>query len=416
MPIIPIIWFSLLVIWFYRKEERIGIATTLTLFYLVSAVCGFFIDKYDLYGMFGVADKVVSIPGTILYCLGLTVLLFPFQYLHLSPGSKLQIDKPVLFKVIGYFMILCFIIFLIKHGSDIREASTKDFSEVKAEHYDDLGFAQDGGSQSFIFTIAGIVSSAWSLCMLMWFISISFMRNSLFLNIGLLICSLQHVLQGILIAGRAAILYWAVCFACCIVIFYPLMEDTLKRRIRIGTIVLGTCFVLFFMAITASRFEDSADNGIAHSLIAYAGQPYNNFCAVYENAENLPFATDRIFPLFNKYILGHGQFHLKVYYDQISSIIGIPVNCFYTFMGGLLLNVGFFGIIIALIVYYICSYKTIMAIHNDFTAYNMILMSLLVLVPIQGMFDLPFPYVSDSLVIFYTIGIYIIFKYTIKKS
>lgn len=416
MPIIPVIWFSLLALWFYRKEEGIGIATTLTMFYLVSAACGLFIDRYDLYGSFGVADKVISIPGTILYCLGLTVLLYPFQYLRLSPGSKLQIDKPMLFKVIGYIMILCFIIFMINQGSAIREASAKDFSEVKAEHYDDLNFAQDGDSQSFIFTIAGIVSSAWSLCLLMWFISITFMKNSIFFNIGLLVCSLQHVFQGIVIAGRAAILYWVVCFICCIVIFYPLMENTLKRRLRISTIVFGVCFVLFFLAITISRFEDSVDNGVTHSLIAYAGQPYNNFCAVYENAENLPFATDRIFPLFNKYVLGHGQVHLAVYYDQISSIIGIPVNCFYTFMGGLLLNVGFWGIVLALIVYYICASKTIKAIHDDFTIYNMILMSLLVLVPIQGMFDLPFPYVSDSLVIFFTIGVFLLFKYTIKKS
>ena len=416
MPIIPVIWFSLLALWFYRKEKRIGIATTLTMFYLVSAVCGFYIDKYDLYGLYGVADKVVSMQGTILYCIGLTVLLYPFQYLRISSESKLQIDKPVLFKVMGYFMIVCFIIFLINQGSAIRDASVKDFSEVKADHYDDLNFAQDGGSQSIIFTIAGVVSSAWSLCLLMWFVSITFMRNNIFLNIGLLICSLQHVLQGVLIAGRAAILYWVVCFICYMVIFYPLMENKLKRRLGIGTAILGGCFVLFFLAITISRFEDSLDNGVTHSLIAYAGQPYNNFCAIYENAENLPFATDRIFPIYNKYIMGHGQVHLMVYYDKITSIIGIPVNCFYTFMGGLLLNVGFWGILFALFVYYTCAYKTIMATHNEFTFYNLILMSLLVLVPIQGMFDLPFPYVSDSLVIFFTIGVFILFKYTIKKS
>ena len=241
--------------------------------------------------------------------------------------------------------------------------------------------------------------------------SITFMNNNAFINIGLLLCSTKQIISSILIAGRAAVVYWLFCFICYLFLFYPLM----KRRSKIIIFTLAGIIVAImiagFTAITISRFVDRDDHSVMFSIIAYAGQQYNNFCHLFVNIDYIPITLDRIMPLTAKYILGHGEFHLSNYYDFISGFTGFSVNNFYTLLGGLLLTIGFNGMIVYSML--VCIITTIIChnIHCNFTFYNLILLSILIQVPTVGMFDVPFPYTGDSMCILFTILLYIIFKY-----
>ena len=414
MPIVPAIYLGLLFVYFTRKEKRIGLASILTLFFLISSIAGIFFDIFDLYGEYGIGEKVISPNGTLLYCIGLTAILYPFSNLRITEDT-LFIEKKPYFNILAYILIVCFFIYVISHISTLITYSKMSFYEIKAAHYEDLAFAQDNERGSLFLMLPNIISNTWSLSLLCWFVSITFMRNHPLINIGLFLSSTQHIIQGFMIAGRAPIIYWIFAYLCYWVLFKPYMSEKCKHRLFLLSAIAGGAVLVFFMIITASRFAMHTGYGTLYSLLGYAGQPYNNFCMVIEYGESSPFFIDRLLPVFSKYILKHEQFHLALYYDEITSYIGIAVNCFYTLLGGLYLNVGYTGLLICLVIYEFCATKTMKAVQLNFSFSNLILLSILILVPIQGMFDIPFPYVQDTLANLFCICVYFVFKYTLKK-
>ena len=172
MPIIPTIYFFLLTLFFIKKEGRLGIAGVLSIIYLISSICGILIDVFDLYGEYGVSQKEESYIATLLYCIGITLFIYPFSFIRLSSNMNLQLLKPGLFKCVSYIIILCFIASLISQFDDLKLAITMTPEEVKAYHYDQLSFAQDTGRGSLLLTIPNIIASVWSLSMLMWFVAL----------------------------------------------------------------------------------------------------------------------------------------------------------------------------------------------------------------------------------------------------
>ena len=165
--------------------------------------------------------------------------------------------------------------------------------------------------------------------------------------------------------------------------------------------------------ITISRFADGEDNGAWFSFIGYAGQMYNNFCVFFEYGRDLPITIERIMPITYKYILG-GDFNLFDFYERIESTTGFYAACFYTVIGGLLINVGLIGMMIYLLLYYIIAYRMIKGFNKNPDFSYLIIYSLLLLVPIKGMFDIPFTGISDTLYIFFSIFLFWLFKYTFK--
>ena len=102
-------------------------------------------------------------------------------------------------------------------------------------------------------------------------------------------------------------------------------------------------------------------------------------------------------PVTYKYIVG-GQFDLVEYYGRLAMQTGILVNNFYTLIGGLLLTTGLPFSILCICLYYLCASRVCRKLSKTMDFSYFLLVSILILVPIQGMFDVPFPYIGDTLV------------------
>lgn len=412
---IPFIYFSLLSYYFYKKADNtISPAVVLCGFYVISSLMSILIDIRDLYGEYGTNPKELSLSATFIYCAGLTAILIPFARLKLST-TEFTLRNPRLFSITCYFICACIAIYLFANFQDIIHALVTDADEVKAEHYSVIGDNAERGSQALWMYLPNIFSSAWCLVLLCWFVSITFLKKNILFNAMLLVSSFVGVLKGALIAGRSAIIYWIFCFAVYLIFFQLYMPKSQRRKILLGSLVPIGLIAVFFISITISRFAHNASENSLDSFIGYAGQMYVNFCSVYENAKNLPFTIERIAPLAYRHILGQ-DFNLMDYYARLSADTGILVNVFYTLLGGLYMTIGGLGTFAYVgIFYFIASYICKKITETCDFSY-IILLSIIVLVPIKGMFDVPFPSTSDSLTIFITIILCFIFKYSFIAS
>ena len=412
---IPFIYFCLLSFYLYRKaDNRISPAWILCAFYVISSLMSGLVDIYDLYGDYGINPKELSLSATIFYCAGLTAVLVPFAKLKQSE-VEFTLRNPRLFALTCYFICSCIFIYILVNFQDITHALVTDAEEVKAEHYSQMEDNAARGSQALWMYLPNIFSSAWCLVLLCWFVSITFLHKSLFFNTMLLVSSFVGVLKGALIAGRSAIIYWIFCFAVLFVFFQWYMPASQRRKILISSLVPIGMIIVFFISITVARFAYQEANGTVYSFIGYAGQMYINFCSVFEHAQNMPFTIERIAPLTNRHVLGQ-DFNLVEYYSRLNDETGILVNVFYTLLGGLYLTVGGMGTILYVaLFYFIAKYVCRRITETSDFAYIMLL-SIIILVPIKGMFDVPFPSTSDSLTIFITLILFYIFKHSFILS
>ena len=412
MPILPFIYFLLLMFYFWRKNRTFDTATAITLFFVVSSLFAVLVDVYDLYSEYGINPKVVSLVGTFVYCGGITVVIYPFSKISISNIKTISLKKPVLLNWFCYIVFISFLLYVGYNYENIYSSFILDAADIKSMHYEELSSAAKK-SQPIYMYLVNIIVTSWSLVLCIWFYSISFLKKGILFNTALLISSSAGILYGVTIAGRAALVYWVFAFFVFYSFFAPLMPNKVKRHIRILALVLGALILAFMATITISRFADGEDNGAWFSFIGYAGQMYNNFCVFFEYGRDLPITIERIMPITYKYILG-GDFNLFDFYERIESTTGFYAACFYTLIGGLLINVGLIGMMIYLLVYYIIANWMIKGFNKNPDFSYLIIYSLLLLVPIKGMFDIPFTGISDTLYIFFSIFLFWLFKYTFK--
>ena len=414
MVYVVLVYLVLLLLLLRKRNGALTMTSAIVMLFLLSVVCGVFIDIWDLYGEYGVNDKTVSLSATVVFCLGIWVLVLPFMKLDRQDVQCVVVGKKWLLDGLCWLFVLAFVVNLAVKGTDIISALIEDAASVKSEHYEDLdAIAQEEGQPIYMYLINMLIG-CWSLALCLWFYHMIFCPKGVVLNVLLLLSSLGGIFNAFVTAGRAAIVYWLFVFFLYFFFFNKFMPLRQRRRIMLASLLFGGVVLVIFLIITFSRF-DSTDSGTLHSLVGYAGQMYNNFCSVYEVRGLFGFTTERVFPLTNKYLFG-GSFDLLAFYDRIYSQTGVSVNCFTTIFGGLVINIGLGGMVCFMLAYNLIFYKLFKTFDAAIGIHHLIILSVAVLIPAKGMFGLPFSSVSDSLVLIFSTLLYVLFKYRLKKA
>lgn len=416
MPIIPFIYFTILTFILWYRNKLFDLAVGIAFIFALSSFFGVLIDIYDLYGDFGILQKVESPIATIVYCVGITIVIFPFTKIKTTSIENIELKKPKLFNIFSYIIFFSSIIYMFSYRQNFSQmivSLQSDAATVKADYYSDLEFGNNVKTASYMYPI-NIIVGLGSLILSMWFYSITFLKKSLIFNLLLLLSSLSGVIREMSIAGRTSLIYWLLSFFFLFLFFRSFMDSKARKQIYIVFILLGVLITTYFVIVTISRFGDRMEGGGSLSFIGYAGQMYNNFCVFFDKATNLPIDIERIFPIINKYVLGH-NFDLLAYYDKIYTLSGVPVNCFATILGGLYINIGLIGMLVYLSIYLIFSNSILSNFSHEIDFSYIILLSVLILVPVRGLFGLPFNSPGDSLIIISSICLFLLFKYSIKK-
>lgn len=412
MIYIPFLYFLLLQIYYYTKSHRwsMDVAAVSVIIPILVAAIG--IDSLDLYGEYGCNDNNINLIGVMLFCVEWTIVL---QAIHIVSHKKLPeaIDpsKVVIYQVGFWLMVVSAFIGVVVKMPDIITAVRSDALDVRSQHYDDLSFDSVSAGRNVFMYLPGIFTSIPfpSLALVWWFWGITFLHQSLFKNAMLIFVSLTQVLLAMLIAGRAAMIYWCIDFYLLACLFWPYMHLKQRSKIVTSAIVVGVAIVGMMVTITVARFEHGTRNPI-QSMIGYAGQHLNNFCSVIEYGDAAPTQIGRVFPL--TYKLQGNRWRMAQHYENIEEVLPIIVHNFDTFGGEVFLDFGPVGFIILLVL--LAFVNQMLRKMDSITFPDLIKIAILISFFGKGLFAWPFVGHYTTLGLMMSMCIYISLKYNFK--
>lgn len=417
MLFIPLIYFILLAAYFYMKHRCLNLDISATLILVAISFFSILIDINDVYGDYGINEYAVTLPTIILYCIQWTLILLP---LHFMSSIKLQKHEPHKILFLSIFIIILVAssaIMIATSISDIRDALIMDMVDVYKQN-DTLRSLGGHGESNYLMLLPQIFVAAPfpTIALFIWFYLKAFTNTPFIIRAGLLFASIVQAVLSIIVAGRAALIYWVFDFFLLFGFFYQYLSHRLKRGITIASVVIGGFIIAQMLIITISRFGEESGRGNKVdplvSLYAYAGQHVNNFCAAISEGSDAPLQIGRVLPLTNK-ILNHRDFDLIQHYENIHANINIQANVFDTFGGEIYLDLGWYGYILFFIILLFVT-QIIRYNWQELTFYRTFPLVVLIAFFTRGLFAWPFVghYATFALII---VAItYLLFKYTFR--
>lgn len=413
MILVPFIYFILLMLAFWYKGKRFGVASYVALIYAISAFYSFLIDLFGVYGEYGVTTKIpIHFLPTLTYCLLITISIVPFYYVEKVGVIDIPLSRPKFFTWLGYFFMFIFFLTIFLFLDDIRSILNGDLSEVRAMIYDEDSVEKATGWRYVLELFPTIFSRFSPMVLLMFFYSVLKLNHSKLYNYLLFIASFTPVVAAILVAGRTQIIYWIFIFGALYVFFRPFFDKSKKRTVLLPVFVAVGILGLYFIAVTASRWGDSSDS----SMTAYMGQSFLNFSYFFEHYTCHEISFQRLFPFTYHFLLGQ-KFDLTEYRETIYAYSGEHIGIFYTFLGDWMVDLGRGGMILLVCIYAFLVIFILKRKHKYVMPfYQLMLWVLLLQVPLFGVFYYSFWRIDMSYYILGTLLLYPIFKYTIKKN
>lgn len=393
--------------YFYLQNSKcFSVSAGIAFIFCVSAFFSILIDFNNMYNEWGINAKSINILYTILYCVGITILIYPFAKIRVNKIKTVELKNGKLFDIIAWISIISCMITLFFSLKDLPYALAQNMRDVKSD-FNEYGL----GEKAWYEEIISIFSSNMALIFCLFFYSISFLKKPLLFNVLLFFSSLALVLSQFVIAGRTAFVYWFLYLYLFYLLYKRFIPIEIKKYFLLSLSFVLYFLILLFLIITIDRFEDSYgyNNSPVLSIIGYAGQQFNNFCSFIEASHNTSFTIERIMPITNHFILGN-SFDQRAFYLRVFLQSGIEVNRFATILGALTINIGILGACIYMFVYYFFAAKVFSKMRGVVDFSYFLLFSFFISIPVQGLFGLPNTSVGASLNMFYTFVLFCLFK------
>lgn len=416
MALIPFLYFTIWLIAHLKKSNiRFGVGAMSLLWIDIDSFFVFLLDIRDLYGDWGCNDYALNLGRVILYCLLWTLVLYPLTKLD-DKEIQLSIQKQQLFHYLCIFSIVCGAIYIIGTGvfSNIIANLQVDRSDAYENSMDQYNNIHIGGKKQILLWAPMVITRFWPLLLLFWFGANSICQQPVWIRLGLLILSMYLMFSGYSGGGRAQTIWWIVTFMEYYCLFYPFMEKRKRSFILLVFLSIASAGILGLFAITVSRFDSSITGNILDSIIGYAGQPLNNFCAVIPYVDFAHLYPQRLFPLSN-FLVTHNIYNMVDYYEFLGCVYPLEVNVFFTLFGELLLDSGVIGLLLFMFIYYFTLIRLSSVKNGNLEFYQLLIVSIIICIPIRGIFAWPFlGNITETLGIIYVLILYVLFKYTFK--
>lgn len=413
MIFIPFIYFICIFLYIYYKQKSWNMDLAATTLLIAISLFAILIDIKDIYGEYGINNYSITAPTIVLFCIQWTFIILLIKTICRLPLQKHIIIKEKLLYIFLFLITIASGIMITTKITDIRDALIMDIADVRGQHYSDLAAGASDGANYFML-IPNILTCTPipTIALFFWFYMKSFMKCPSILTTGILIASIVQAILAIIMAGRAAMIYWAFDFYMLYSFFYQYLDKNIKSKINLTALVFGGMAAFLFISITISRFGEGSRDPL-DSLYGYAGQHINNFCTMFEHASDSPVSFDRIFPLLSK-LMGH-QYDMMEHYTYITSNIksNIIVNVFDTFGGEIYLDLGWIGYI-AFFIFIFMLTITIQQNLTELRFHNVFIVIIIIAFFTRGLFAWPFTNHYTTLALMLTLFSRYLFKYIFK--
>lgn len=371
MIAVPFIYFSSIAIWqFFRNRKRIDIGVLIASIYAVSGFFSILAQEYNLLYY----NYKVSFMATIVYCLLLTINLYPFiKYSHIGISNFKPLNNPKPLKILAWVAIIWFVVCIIFSFNHLLRVITGDMNEMRAAIY--AGHGETSWMirlpwylRNVITPLNLIFGTPWILIILAFF-SKYVQKLPIKYFIFFFIAALNGPISGIISVDRSAVSYWILSLLGIYLLFLPLIPSKHKKYLNSFLIIVIFSLIAYLGAMTISRFGDrdmGRISGTYGGIIEYLGQAYPNFCYFFDEFTPAFSNLNLIFPFLAQYVFGEeivGGVNLQQAMDLKT---GVKTGVFYTYLGQIRIFCGMFMMFLYCFVYSIFSNMTLQRIKNTY--------------------------------------------------
>ncbi len=356
MELVPVVFFGLYFLYLLNKRG-LDVSTFVSLLYLITSVFSLVMFQMNL------VEEKYSHPSffaTLTYCL---LLFLSIQPLYRIDFRKINLNVTAktgkIIKSLTYVFLFNLVLFLFLKLQEINQIIMNgDYLALRQ----DIMSEDDqtaSGFMGLLIIITNILSSISFVMIFIFFISITYYKNSWWFNLFAFLGSLPQVLGGILTVNRSNVFYYVIIFALSYIMFQKRISTKIKLRffLPVGTALVA--MMMFFSSVTVSRFDNtnSSYGSVDNSLISYAGMSYSNYCYFFDYYNNPDWLSTR-------YLLPVTNFVLKGYRSGVereqeqTERTGFNCVAFMTFLGSFIMDsnqvMPFIFVIIYLLLFRLC--------------------------------------------------------------
>ena len=396
--------YTITLIYFYMKY-KLSVGVFVWILYTVSAWSSFLFIQQPLY-----ASSVHASEQTLLPCVYLYIV-FVIAMAPLMRLNKIESIDSLNHRVLIAIMVVCSIIQILFFVVDIPsmlsvvKSGIGMLSDLRSTVYGDDGLSvitKNAWLNRISLLYSGIRIFATGLSVIMF---IAYEKHRKLVTVFAVSALLNNIRIIIVQVGRGEMIFVFLLYACTIYLKRDWLSAESKRKVIMLSIPVIVVGGIFFASITLSRFGDKA----AFFMYKYLGEPINNFDGILFN--NIEGTTDgrAYFSMIYRYIFGESAIiTADEKWSLILSQTGIRGDIFYTWVGGLIIE---FGKVAPFIVAIILNrgLKRLATIRHYYIG-DLIVLIFFMNFYIRGIFIFPLQNIEGTLMILYTILLYLVFR------
>lgn len=366
MILLPLLFF-LSVFYIIIKNNGFDISACITLMFVIVSFCGVILGNYDYQFRYENYSKIeIGIIPTIIYCFSIGICIYPFYKFNSNKKrSLIKIRHPFFLDILVYFYFFVFVFLLLVFWKDILFIlAYGDMGELRQMQYEGVlsnALATKGGIVRVIGGLFTIVGDGAYFLLPIFFYSLCLLNKGRLYLLIILLGSITPVLLGFINIDRSRTAFWILLFILSFFLFKPYIElKSQKRKLKQLFGLIGGVLIMYLAVVTISRFGDR-DEGASGGLLVYLGQPFINFCKIWDNIDSDHFFVSRVLPLTTFFLYGSSGTEEVIDYVMTSgSRTGLHLNVFFTYVGLFLVDMGHIAAILVPLMMFVIINSVIM--------------------------------------------------------
>ncbi len=423
MILLPFIYFSLLAFYLYRRQGGMTVAVYMAMLYAFTGLCALATTIGGYLGedggiLYDNNNAEFGVIPTVLYCGIITATIMPFTRFNTARLEKTPVlVNGLVLDLLGVFIIAMSLLNLYLVADSTMDILTGDFAELRESHNsgeESLAQlkAQSMPYVSYIYLLNNVCVFGLPLS----FYNFSQGRRPWWFNTLLLLASLSEPLAGIQSADRTEATFFGLMALFTLILFWHEVTTRFKVVLAIVSLPIVAAIAIYLAMVSNDRFEKTY-GGPAISVMQYVGQGYINFCYFWDYAKSDYISTEREFPLYNRITTGTVSDGDRR--NVRSAEQGFFISVFPTFIGDIMLDLTFPGMVLWIIVFIAICHRVIPDTSDPDTevhASDYLVVFLLGIVPTFGIFYYRFYNFKSTLMIKLVIAVILLSRYAFSLS
>ena len=385
--IYALLWIFITVLYIY-KTKTIGIGGLLLIIYSVSSLASiFYFNALD--GVLHGNMISIEFAPLIFLFICLNICMLPI-YIHSKQLAKLKVRRESS-RIMSFFKILLTILAPI-----IIEAFLEMLYVASKINPNELSDIYESENRNIVFPFVGeyttgICKRLQFIWPIFFFVFLENKKDRIYAFLALM-AYLVIVLYSYANAGRVGIVKLIFTFILVFILFRNNIDTVMRKKILKRGLIMFLFFVLMLGLITVSRYGASNMRlDIVAWISLYLGEAPINF-SQYLWTVNNTMEGDNMFSMAKTLIGMDAITDVTLRREHWTSILGIPNNIFYSWIGDVYLDIGRILTLFFCVVFCFCLEMYIRKImqQKSYNLFSILIMSMILLVFMFGFMYFPY--------------------------